>query len=188
MKVTIIEEADISPALFGLGLSYGITSNLTYDQFKKSEELHNKMFKISKTLYLKGDGHNKFLESISVYLDIDAPRYWWQEFDTYRIGVTKQSESTIHTIVHSKLDQPDFEYSISPTLLNLLNTYIYERDFVALKNILPEGFLQRRIVCCNYKVLRHIITQRRCHKLREWHTFCDEIMRQIKYSYLDDLK
>ncbi|MCK9240314.1 hypothetical protein [Desulfocurvus sp.] len=48
-------------------------------------------------------GHNKVLESMCVWLDVRMPRYWWQEFDTYRVGVTKQSESTMHILIRIAL-------------------------------------------------------------------------------------
>ena len=188
MKVNIIYETELEPALLGLGFSYGITSGLSYNEFNNDREVVKKMFKVSKTLYLKGDGHNKFLESIGVYLDITAPRYWWQEFDTYRVGVTKQSESTIHTITQTKFTKENFSHYIPEIVLTRLNFLASEREFEQLKAELPEGFLQRRVVCCNYKVLRHVITQRHNHKLKEWRVFCDEVTRQVKYPYLDDLK
>lgn len=188
MKVNIIYETELEPALLGLGFSYGITSGLSYNEFNNDRETVKKMFKVSKTLYLKGDGHNKFLESIGVYLDITAPRYWWQQFDTYRVGVTKQSESTMHTLYTHPLEQSDFEQNISEPTLEKLNFYISHRMFEELKNEMPEGFLQRRAICTNYKVLRHIIKQREIHKLKQWKFFCEEVTKQAKYPYLDDLK
>lgn len=46
-------------------------------------------------------------------------------------------------------------------------------DFMALKRMLPESFLQRRIVNLNYQVLRHIYLDRKGHRLPEWKTFLD---------------
>ena len=72
--------------------------------------------------------------------------------DQYRIGVTTQSESTIHRIMHRELSQSDFERPISHPYLYHLNLLIKKyketKDkelFFQLKNDLPEGFLQRRI-------------------------------------------
>lgn len=48
-------------------------------------------------LFEKDGGHNKFLESVILWLDVNAPLYWWTEADTYRLS-TKQSESTMHTL------------------------------------------------------------------------------------------
>ena len=48
-------------------------------------------------------------------------------------------------------------------------------DIDIIKNALPDGFLQGRTVCTNYKVLRNIILQRRNHKLPQWKFFCEEM-------------
>ena len=56
------------------------------------------MKEISEKLHDKDEGHNKFLESIIIWAEVTAPRYWWQEADTYRLS-TKQSESTMHTLI-----------------------------------------------------------------------------------------
>ena len=43
----------------------------------------------------------------------------------------------------------------------------------ALVQILPNAFLQTRTVTLSYANLRNIYFQRRNHKLKEWHLFCD---------------
>lgn len=42
-----------------------------------------------------GAPHRKFLRQIFVSVDITAPLYWWKEFDTYKVGTTANSCSTI---------------------------------------------------------------------------------------------
>lgn len=182
MKVCVTNEYGKFEALIGLGLSYGLTSEYSFENdmdailFERLKDLSNK-------LAHKDKGHNKFLESICVWIDITAPRNWWSQFDTYRIGVTKQSESSMHTLMHRHLTQDDFEHSIYEPTLDQLNKYIDEKDFTKLKNELPEGFLQRRIICTNYKVLRHIIAQRKNHKLPAWPVFVKNILTQVKNGH-----
>ena len=184
MKVDIIEITGITTALMGLGLSYGLTSNMDMVDFIYTK--YDKLLKIAEALAHKQRGHNKFLESINISLDITAPRYWWCEFDTYRVGVTKQSESTIHTITKRTLTQGDFQQPIDEFQLTRINYLIarYNREgspsiknsiFAKIKNNLPEGFLQRRIIALNAKTLQNIIAQRHNHRLHEWHTFCTTI-------------
>ena len=170
MEVKILREAGIDEALLGMSLSY--ESNI------------DKMYPRAVLLSSQDHGHNKFLESIVLWLDIIAPRFWWSQADTYRAGVTKQSSSTMHTLSKKEFSQKDFEHPIPQNILNILNTIPKER----LKNILPEGFLQRRIVCLNYKVLRTIIKQRLTHKLPEWQTFITAILTQCQNpEFLKDL-
>ena len=139
---------------------------------------------VAQKLRFKGDGHNKFLESIAVWMDIDAPRYFWQQFDTYRIGVTKQSESTMHTMTARALQQDDFEHPIPEAHLQHLNKLIADEQWQTAKWDLPESFLQRRIVCLNYMILQRMIRQRESHRLTEWRTFIDEVFRQVEHAEL----
>lgn len=179
MKVEIIKgPCGVKEALFGLGLSYGKTSGMSFDEFDPET-----MVEVANKLAHRQGGHNKFLESITLWLDITAPRYWWAEFDTYRVGVTKQSESTMHTIMKRELTQDDFAEPINEEfILFALNVRIYrynhtedpvqrEEIFREIKGMLPEGFLQRRIVYLNAKTLQNMYHQRKNHKLKEWREF-----------------
>ena len=165
MKIHVLREAGYYEALLGLSLSYN----------RPVEEMEDVALKLCN----KDGGHNKFLESIVVWLDITAPRYWWQQFDTYRVGVTKQSESTMHTILKRPLTQDDFEGDISWDTLAHLNLLIEGKELDQVKRELPESFLQRRVVCTNYKALRHMINQRYNHKLIEWRWFCEEMYHRL---------
>ena len=51
----------------------------------------------------------------------------------------------------------------------------------ALIQILPNAFLQTRTVSLSYANLRNIYFQRRNHKLKEWHVFCDWI-KSLPYA------
>lgn len=167
MYIKILKESGYAEAMFGLSLS-------------KKQPLAN-MPKVADKLVGKEGGHNKFLESIVVWLDITAPRYWWQQFDTYRVGTTKQSESTMHTITKRPITQNDFMYFISKDTLTRLNWLVEDGNLERLKNELPEGFLQRRVVCTNYKVLRNMYKQRVNHKLVEWQLFCDTLIENLEF-------
>jgi len=170
MKVEVLKEAGFEEALLGISLSY----DTEYDILKQ--------YKVAKKLAPKDLAHNKFLESMQVWIDITAARYWWQQFDTYRVGTTKQSGSTMHTIMRRNLKQDDFEKPIYPSTLDNLNHLIRIKDFDQLKNELPEGFLQRRIVATNYKVLRNMILQRGTHKLKEWQFFLYTVRSQVEHK------
>jgi len=176
MKVTIISEYGYKEAMMGLSLS-------------RNQPLEN-MYEVSMKLYDKDGAHNKFLESISVWLDVVAPRYFWQQLDTYRVGVSKQSESTMYSLMKkSSFTKNDFEGDIPIKILSELQYLLKNKDFETLKSSLPEGFLQRRIVRTDYLTLRRIVKQRKYHRLREWKYFCDEILTQIEFrTYFEDLK
>lgn len=179
MEVKIRHEAGYDQAIEGIGYSFGV------EDFQRLEN-------VSEKLAHKGGGHNKFLESLQVWIEITAARYWWQEFDTYRVGMTKQSESTIHTIAKKKLTQEDFEEEILSDTLKymniLLDVYNAEENkqeknkiFRLIKANLPEGYLQKRMVCTNYKCLRNMVYQRYNHKLKEWRIFIVALQEQLEY-------
>lgn len=192
MKTAIISGPHfVTEALFGIGLSYGLTSGIENVKDLERAECYDRLMQIARGLAHKpGGGHNKFLETITLTLDVKAPRYWWQEFDTYRVGITKQSESTMHTIMSRELKPEDFERGINiktwQYLIEQRSAYLDEKDpeskermFFIMKNDLPEGFLQRRIVCLNAKALQNMYTQRRAHRLPEWHQFFDAVKEQM---------
>jgi len=162
IEVKVLEESGYQCAMLGLSLSYN----------KDQHEMPGVALKLVR----RGGSHAKFLESIVVWLDIRAPRYWWQQFDTYRVGVTKQSESTMHTIMKRPFELSDFSGdAVNRASLEYLNYLLLQKDFQAIKEVLPEGFVQRRIVCLNYKVLAHMYGQRKNHRLGEWHDFFDAL-------------
>ena len=181
MEVIVKNESGYDAAVEGIGFSFGITD---------FERLKGVAYKLCD----KDGGHNKFLESIQVWIEITAARYWWQEFDTYRVGTTKQSESTIHTIAKREITQKDFEHQVLPATVDFLNDLIdnynitsgkdRKRWFELIKANLPEGYLQKRMVCTNYKVLTNVIAQRKKHVLNEWHHFIEEVLNQIEHPEL----
>ena len=168
MKISILEEAGLKWAMKGLARSF-------------NQDI-SKMPIVALNLSPKDLGHNKFLESMVIWLDIEAPRFWWSEFDTYRVGMTKQSDSTMHTLKRQLLTNKNFEYPINENYIAYLNHLIACNEPIdIIKNALPDGFLQGRTICTNYKVLRNIILQRMNHKLPQWRIFCDYLMNNLQY-------
>jgi hypothetical protein len=170
MNVNIIEEHGYETALLGLSLSFG--------------QDPARMPRVASRLRFLGDGHNKFLESIMLWLDVTAARYFWQQFDTYRVGVSKQSESTMHTMTAHPLGPDDFEHPVPEAILEHLNALIAKGAWEEVKWALPESFLQRRIVCLNYMALQRIIRQRRSHRLEDWQAFIAQVLEQAEHPEL----
>ena len=148
-----------------------------------------------------GPVHAKYRRMIPVFLTIDAPLYWWKEFDTYKVGTVANSCSTMHKIHAKEFTLNDFSHEhldIDPTyqtntdlLEVIIETLNREReDFLRTKDkyhwwqmiqLLPTSYNQKRTVKLNYEVLVNIYHSRKNHKLDEWHTFCDWI-EQLPYS------
>lgn len=153
---------------------------------------------LAQRLITGGSEHRKFLRQIMVCADITAPIYWWKEFDTYKIGTTANSTSTMHKISSTPITLDCFEIGdyesdlqlIDPVHLcvrisnfiddleQLRQLYVQTKDKKYWKELirwLPESWLQTRTVTMNYENLRNMHKQRLNHKLSEWHYFCDWI-------------
>lgn len=65
-----------------------------------------------------GASDSKFLRQIKVCVDITAPLYWFKQFDTYKIGTTANSTSTMHKL------------SSTPITLDCFETDDYNRDLI----------------------------------------------------------
>jgi hypothetical protein len=179
-KITtiVLQDVGYEQAITGLALSYNL------DSFERAEE-------VAKTLAFKDGGHNKFLESIFMWIMVKAPRYWWQEADTFRLS-TKQSESTMHTLVKQLRDCHDLDEMVawasesfecaellqSAQIIQMWELAKEDGNLLKLKSILPEGFLQSRLWCMSYKTMRNIILQRRDHKLPHWQIFINDVLSQ----------
>lgn len=136
-----------------------------------------------------GTDHGKFLRQIVVWADITATQTWWSEFDTYRMGVEKNSESKMHTIMRREITVDMFDFSALPNtvfgsyIAGICEGYRKTGEFEALLQVLPMSFLQTRTCMISYAALRNMYHARRNHKLKEWHTFCDWI-ETLPYSEL----
>lgn len=75
-----------------------------YTSFVVGEKDKDLMMKLCKA----GPEHRKFMRMITVHLDINAPLYWWKEFDTYKVGTVANSCSTMHKIHDKKFMYEDF--------------------------------------------------------------------------------
>ncbi|MBR4607364.1 MAG: hypothetical protein IKO41_14210 [Lachnospiraceae bacterium] len=204
MKISVLGEHGYLMALFGLGFSYGHTSGLTFDEFSANKELVARMHKVATTLKDKQGGENKFLRQIQVIVDLEMPLYWWKECDTYKVGTCAQSESTMHTIMRKPFELSMFSDSFTKyekgaqIMLNELNflrsaygmTDIPEQKkeiWNSIIALLPNAWLQRRILSLNYAVLQNMLTMRKNHKLAEWREFCRTIYTSVEHpEFLPD--
>lgn len=159
-----------------------------------------------------GSVHAKYRRMIPVYVTINAPLYWWKEFDTYKVGTVCNSCSTMHKIADKEFERDDFSHehirnfyrpndngdcecialfdTVFNHIISALNhareLYLKTKDkcyWWQMIQLLPSSYNQKRTVMLNYEVLVNIYRWRRDHKLDEWHTFCDWI-KSLPYSEL----
>ena len=163
-----------------------------YDTFEKSYSIGPNDLKLAQTLINGGSEHRKFLRQIFISVDITAPLYWWKEMDTYKIGTTANSTSTMHKLTSKPItldcfETDDFntelEYYQGNTTEMLSEIIIEQLEFLRQKYLetkdkkywkelvrwLPESWLQTRTWSANYEVLYNMVLQRGYHKLKtEW--------------------
>lgn len=182
MKVKVEEEHGYNLAIKGMSYSH-LDTREDIDSWWESQKLkaENRAGKLAP----KDGGHNKFLESIVIWVDVEASRAFWQEFDTYRVGITKQSTSTMHKLSKRRPVAEDFEEETPEVIIEAFAA-VWDSNpgIIVLKHALPEGYLQRRLVVINYKSLRNMYFQRVKHRYHYWQTFCKEMLSQIEHPRL----
>lgn len=162
-------------------------------------ELGENDFDLMKRLITAGSEHRKFLRMLPVTMDITAPLYWWKEYDTYKIGTTANSCSTMHKIHAKEFTLDDFSHEhLDEISIELLEDYINhindmrvwynetkdKKYWWQIIQLLPSSYNQKRTVFLNYEVLQNIYSQRKEHKLDEWREFCDVISLFIQNNEL----
>ena len=158
---------------------------------------------LMKRLYQAGTEHRKYLRQIFVCMHIMAPLYWWKEFDTYKVGVTSDSCSTMHTIHKKEFELDDFSYEHLENFNGFSETTNFYEWFVdtieklnvarrlyistgdkrywwQLIQLLPSSYNQKRTITMNYENVVNIINQRQGHKLDEWNEFCN-VLKGLPY-------
>ena len=174
--------------------------NYSVEYKEDGEEIHHPYYRVGaadldlmRRLYKAGHPHRKYLRQIFVSMDITAPLYWWKEFDTYKVGTTANSCSTMHKIHDKEFTLDDFshEHLIKGTSVIALNGLIdlmnqYRNQYLETKNkeywwqmiqLLPSSYNQRRTVTMNYENVYNIIQYRTGHKLDEWNEFVDVLWK-----------
>lgn len=157
------------------------------DSDLEKDILGEKDLDLAKRLCKAGSEHRKFLRQIFVTMDIIAPRLWYHEFDTYKIGTVVNSCSTMHTIHKHPFTKSDFSFSQDADFndvilehLNKLRQFYLDTDdkiyWRMLIDYLPQSFNQKRTVTMNYEIIMSMIHQRKNHKLIEWVGFTNFLM------------
>lgn len=155
---------------------------------------------LARKLIDAGPSHRKFMRQIFVSMNIKAPLYWWKEFDTYKVGTTANSCSTMHTITNKEFTIDDFSHdkmllgaqrSLEDVVwyLNTLRTkYLDEENpdikkkyWYSIIQLLPSSYNQLRTVTMSYENLRNMYELRKNHKLDEWREFC-KVIELLPYS------
>lgn len=153
---------------------------------------------LMKRLYKAGSEHRKYLRQVFVSMDIVCNHVFWAEFDTYKVGVTRNSCSKMHKIHVKGFSADDFSHEgidevggiayehfeetikVLEHLRNAFNNTNEKKYWRAMIELLPMGYNLKATVTMNYENVVTIIKQRTGHKLNEWNEFVD-ILRKLPY-------
>lgn len=157
-------------------------------------------YKLAKSLIMAGKDHRKFLRQIHVNMQIKASMGWWAEMDTYKVGTTRNSSSTMHRLGKRLLTNDDFiwysdfngiYFDDSDTDMANLNIIARINDLIDshasipdIKEVLPQSFAYTCMWSGNYEVLRNIYHNRRNHRMPEWKLFCRHIDEYMPESWM----
>lgn len=149
--------------------------------------LGNNDLDLGERLCRAGSDHRKFLRQIFVSVDITAPLYWWKEYDTYKVGTTANSTSTMHKIHSKPFEMTDFSFDqMDESTLEVMKVVNKQLEDLRIKfndtkdktywysmiQLLPSSYNQMRTCTMTYENLRSMYFARRNHKLDEWRSFC----------------
>ena len=168
------------------------------DSDLENDIVGDKDLDLAKRLYKAGTEHRKYSRQIMVSMDITTNHIVWAEFDTYKVGVTRNSCSKMHKI-HVKGFVPDdfshegisevggfAEEHFQKTLevlekLRILFNETHEKKYWrAMLELLPMGYNLRATVTMSYENVFNIIRQRSNHKMFEWIEFTN-ILKTLPY-------
>lgn len=97
-----------------------------------------------------GAPHRKFLRQIFVSVDITAPLYWWKEFDTYKVGTTSNSCSTMHKI-HEKV------FTLDDFSIEHLKNNPFDRDWITSAMVDEDDKSPHKVWATPLDILRYTI-------------------------------
>ena len=168
-------------------------SEISYDK-KGNIILCDNDIKLMQTLIKAGSEHRKFMRQIFISTDVIMPAYVAQEFDTYKIGSTRNSCSFQHKGVSKPFELNDFQTSprdegyiklILPILNDLRDKYLETKDyeyFLSIRRLLPMGYLYRFTWTGNYENILNMYHQRKNHKLADWNTDFVNWVKTLPYA------
>lgn len=124
-----------------------------------------KDLELMKSLAKGGSVHAKYRRFINIYIDVEAPLYWWKEFDTYRVGeaphptdLEMNSCSTMHKITEKEFTMDDFAHE--HLLDDILGASVtMENGENGVHGVSALGVLNLTICLLNYYRKRYLETK-----------------------------
>lgn len=150
------------------------TSDVTESDFARASKLGTTR---------SGEGHDNFLKGILVQFDVTAPLYWWKQAQRYHWFDFISSQSTMHCLMKFDVASqcvPTTSKEVLRVVSEMIEKYKALEDpqqkqaaWEEIVASLPCGFCLGATMTTNYQQLKTMYHQRKHHKLKEWHVFCE---------------
>lgn len=181
--------------VYGMDYTLKASGNPMRTEFDRSEVNEKDVIRAEKLgTCLSGQGHDNFLKGIIVQFDVIAPLFWWKEAQRYHWLDFISSQSTMHCLLKFDVEKQcvqDTNKQVLEIVSKIKDEYnaISEDDVEKKKEkwrelvaSTPCGFCLGASMTTNYQQLKTIFNQRKNHKLKEWHVFCDWCLTLPKFS------
>lgn len=144
----------------------------------------------------RGSDEAKFRRMIFMWFDMDAPVYFWHDFDTYQVATAKNSEGQTRQIIDHAFTREDFSCDMLSNnglyeldrkiarLNELRDTYLADRTRENLYQIvqeIPKSHNQLRTICINYETAHGMYRARHNHTYQEFRDLC-KFFESLPYS------
>ena len=141
-----------------------------------------------------GTGHDCYLKGIITQFDLTAPQYFWMQWERYHFQDIISSQSKMHKLLNMNIESQCNEYVNYNSITNLerlITNYKKQKELGASKETLdelyqgivsnvPMGLELTARVTTNYLQNKTVYKQRKNHKLKEWHYYC-EVLAGMPY-------
>ena len=162
---------------------YGLENAIRCSKFPMIVDINKANSDITKKVLTlgsakKGSGHDQFIIGIIVQFDLTFTIKAWTEAERYHFFDFISSQSTMHRISEFDIKPQCNEYVTDNTINEverLKRIYLDtedKEDYLRLLYNVPTGFQLTAGMTTNYRQLKTIYSQRKNHKLPEWHEFC----------------
>lgn len=134
-----------------------------------------------------------FMRMLPVYVRITAPLYWWNEFETYKVGTVSNSCSTMHTIHKKEFSLEDFSTDQLSTIvgedIKLLEDYEdddlqYYKHCVDLTYTIHElNFMRRLYLAAEKTKMNNLSEAERKYTAAQKKKFWWQMIQLLPNSY-----
>lgn len=162
---------------------YGLEDSLRRAGFPKTVDVDGVAPSLDRGILLgstgMGEGHDNFLLGIRVQFDIEAPSYWWPEFQRYHFMDIISSQSKMHRLTQMDLKvqcTPDVDPRAIKVCQEKIDKYKKnptDENFEEVLANTPMGLQLVAGIDTNYRALKTAWHQRHNHRQKMWRkVFC----------------